>query len=94
MTAAERALEAYPEKLTAGSAGGCAFTYDMNHELRCGYIKGYEQAKQDLALTWEDIRQIIALNIKVQTEWCGHEFNILGLCREVLKRFLEEKNKV
>lgn len=46
--AEERALEAYPEKITAASAGGYAFSYDMNQQLRTGYIKGYHQAEKDI----------------------------------------------
>lgn len=39
--AEKRALEAYPEKITAACTGG-------NEQLRSGYVKGYHQAEKDI----------------------------------------------
>ena len=56
--AEEAALKAYPTHKGASkqwiklhlSGGDCAV-----------FIKGYEQAEKDLALTWEDIRRIVKI---------------------------------
>lgn len=64
MTRAEEAAnKAYPaEKAITGSyfTGGF-MTKDFNAEKRDCFIEGYEQAEQDLALTWQDIRRIVKI---------------------------------
>ena len=57
------------------------------------FIDGYEQAEKDLELTWEDITSINNIVTEMLNE-CGD--NILydteeKFCREVLKRFNEQK---
>lgn len=42
----------------------------FNYALNLGFVEGYQQAEKDLALTWQDIKQIVNLadeTIKVNT---------------------------
>ena len=58
-----------------------------------GFLKGYEQAEEDLALTWEDIKTIE--QIIATSDW--YDFEINGklwskeFYEEVLKRLKEVK---
>ena len=51
------------------------------------FIKGYEQAEKDLALTWEDVAYIVDTFYAV-------EGNTKEKCEEVLRRFNEYKKLV
>ena len=59
------------------------------------YIAGYHQAEKDLALTWEDIsiiRQITYdYNRQVRNEMSVPQNE--EYCKEILKRFNEERSK-
>ena len=60
--------------------------------IKCGnYIKGYQQAEKDLALTWEDMRElyIIFAEIDVDIEFCKTDIKAetIGYYQEVLNRF-------
>lgn len=90
MTKAEQAaLKAYPNILFP-------FTpLDLNAYRREAFIKGYEQAEKDLALTWEDIRTITEILEEVTEEVIPVEFyngDAIGCFKEVLRRFKEAKN--
>lgn len=61
-----------------------------------GFTSGYEQAEQDLALTWEDIKTIVdiyddCLNITFEKDKPAYESE--EFYEEVLRRFREMKNK-
>ena len=68
----------------------CPNFYDRE-SFANGYLKGYKQAEKDLELTWEDIKEIYFLFRAVLNEWYGLGFSDEGICREVLKRFNEQK---
>ena len=91
--AKEKALKAYPEhKITVwGPLPGASKPNEIDDNLpyRTGYIRGYDQAKEDSKLTWQDIsilRQIIFdYNRQIK-----NEMSILNdekYCKEILKRF-------
>ena len=85
--AEEAALKEYPkqnmyEALLDGSNG-------LRREV---FIKGYEQAEQDLALTWEDVRKLCSLSFVVEVD-LGREISDKQHYEEVLRRFIESKNK-
>ena len=87
--AEEAALKAYPvkEEWVGNQYGALG---DVNKDVRAKYQEGYEQAEKDLALTWEDIDKIIQLWLSVWDEMDGTKQE---LYEEVLRRFLETKNK-
>lgn len=60
------------------------------------YVEGYNQAEQDLGLTWEDIRElyIIFAEVDVEIELCKTtDIQAETICyyKEVLKRFKAQK---
>lgn len=66
--AEEKALEAYPVKMTPlvyqdliDQFGGKT-EIDVNTYPRCLFQEGYELAEKDLALTWEDIEKIVDIH--------------------------------
>ena len=67
------------------------------NEVRCAFIEGYQQAEEDLELTWEDVRELYIIFAEVDTEIELCKTNIktetLGYYQEVLKRFKENKNE-
>ena len=87
--ARQRALEAYPKE-TRDITG---FVVDIGHPqyMRDLYIEGYHQAEKDLALTWEDIRELYIFFAEVDTEieLCKTDIKseTIGYYQEVLKRF-------
>ena len=88
--AEERAFEVYPYNR--------AFTnneeeYDGNFCNRIPYIEGYEQAEQDLALSWEDMLEIFRIADRMEEEPNMPTYLSPKYCVEVLRRFLEFKNK-
>ena len=59
----------------------------------CGFNQGYEQAEKDLALTWEDMREITRIDIEMMDdpeehpEWTEEK----SFYEEVLRRFMQIK---
>ena len=90
------ALKKYPEHsllIVPARRGG----YYADNHLRAGFIAGYHQAEKDLALTWEDMMLIHkcikdAMNYNLYKMMEGIEGQE-EVYQEVLKRFLETKNK-
>ena len=62
-------------------------------KVKVAYLQGYEQAEKDLALTWEDMRKIICIDIEMiddpeaHPEWMEEQ----PFYEEILKRFKEAK---
>ena len=92
--AEERALEVYPKDKTFTVSQRLVF-----NDMRDGFIRGYEQAEKDLALTWEDVRLIVNLGNSILDE-CYYKKGIephliyqteKQFSEEVLKRFKEAK---
>lgn len=54
--AEEAALKAYPVNMQYSTVYDCV--YDLAQIERKKFLKVYEQAEKDLALTWEDIKAI------------------------------------
>ena len=50
----------------------------------------YKQAEEDIALTWEDVRELCALSFVVEVD-LGREISDKQHYREVLRRFNEYK---
>ena len=66
---------------------------DYNKIHRRLFIEGYEQAEKDLALTWEDIREICKLSVIVEFK-LGTKVTDNIHYSEVLRRFNKQKNNV
>lgn len=85
--AKERALEVYPksEKYTTSQRL-------IVNDLRDGFIQGYEQAEKDLALTWEDMKEIQRL---LDVVWSEQDITAPieedTIYKEALKRFNEAR---
>ena len=89
------AMKAYPEEkhLVCGPLpGGDMHEFDDNAGLRKVYAEGYEQAEKELALTWEDIKEIQRLLDVVWSEQdvCA-PIDEDTIYKEVLRRFKEAK---
>ena len=56
------------------------------------YGEGYKQAEKDLALTWEDIREICTLSVLVEFD-LGRNITDERHYTEVLNRFNKQKGK-
>lgn len=89
------ALKKYPEHsllIVPARRGG----YYADNHLRAGFIEGYHQAEKDLALTWEDMRELYIIFVQVDVEIEFGEIDVkadtVGYYQEVLKRFHETKN--
>lgn len=65
---------------------------DINSSHRFACIQGYEQAEKDLALTWEDVKEICVQSVLVEIDLGGHISDERHYT-EVLKRFNEQRNK-
>ena len=88
--AEEAAMKAYPEEIYEDDS----WTDDLNKYQREGFIKGYEQAEKDLALTWEDVLQIRGIMAQMCVEPDEHPEWLLtdeAYYEEVLRRFKEAK---
>jgi len=91
--AVEKAYKTYP--LTEDNR--------LNHERnakRLGFQQGYEQAEKDLALTWEDIKIVLDIEIDILRECNSHKELVIetypkgeDYYGEILKRFKERKEK-
>ena len=84
--AVEKAYKAYP--LTEDN--------HLNHEWnakRVGFQQGYEQAEEDLELTWKDINNIKLLTDQVECDYVEIDKKLYtkDFYEEVLKRFKERK---
>lgn len=62
-----------------------------NVKLHDEYVLAYSQAEKDLTLTWEDIRTICTLSVKVEID-LGREISDQRHYGEVLKRFNETRS--
>ena len=88
--AEQQALIAYPRDIEKKMSG----TIDHNLTRRNAYIKGYEQAVRDLALTWEDMREVYVTFDSLDRE-SRSTFNmgIEEYFQEALRRFNEKKHE-
>lgn len=88
MTKADKRALAY-----AKSHADLGYDYDQTYDA----VKyGYLQAKQDLALTWEDMAKIDAIILDVNNEFAvdySKEISRQKFYEEVLKRFNEVRKK-
>lgn len=101
----EAALELYPVNMVlVPLADGGTQEEDVNFWIRKYIELGYEQAEQDLALTWEDLQAINDLFFQVDAENSAARDDDLieqnlpfpygqKFYEEVLRRFREMKNK-
>lgn len=93
--AEEMALRAYPKHsvlIQPARRGG----YYADGHLRDGFIKGYEQAEKDLALTPEDIKAIVTIadSMLTHTAWDAIDWpDEQKYYEEVLRRFNEQNNQ-
>lgn len=95
--AEERALEAYPVDICGYTVecriGAKPQPQDWNEIRRTHFQEGYEQAEKDLALTWEDMRKIILIDLEMiddpeaHPEWMEEQ----PFYEEMLKRFKEAR---
>lgn len=94
--AEEAAMKVYPPKFTSGKRYAKRVQsekVDTHAPIRKIYLKGYEQAEKDLALTWEDIKTIV--QILAESDW--YDFEISNklwsqeFYEEVLTRFKQLK---
>ena len=67
-------------------------TVDHQGDVEEAYNDGYEQAEEDLELSWEDIREIYCTTLNLK-EHLGASVFGEPLYQEVLKRFNEERIK-
>ena len=86
--AEEFALKALPKEI---------FKDEISEKIRIGMAAGYQQAEQDLALTWEDMMLIHkcikdAMNYKLYKMMEGIEGQ-KEVYEEVLKRFKDFKER-
>lgn len=95
--AEERALEAYPPKFTSGKRYAKRVQsekVDTHAPIRKKYLKGYEQAEKDLALTIQDLELLHTFLYAVKNNKHGC-FTFTSLSdeqyAEVLKRFKEAR---
>jgi len=86
--AEEAALKAYPYE---GGTKGL-----LCDACRPIFIKGYEQAEKDLALTWEDARLIYIFTRQVMEDF-DNDITLFNstqeMYQEVLRRFNENRKK-
>ena len=57
------------------------------------YIEGYHQAEKDLELGWEEIYSILYFEREVLREFGNEEHSNEEICKEVLRRFYEQRNE-
>ena len=91
--AEERALEAYPKDIEKYvGVNGVKSVVDNNSWQRAIFLKGYQQAEKDLALTWEDIEVID----QIFTDVFKDDFDVLTneYYQEVLNRFNKLKKVI
>ena len=89
----ERAMEAYPHLEQATFDEMYPRLLFTRNTERSAFVKGYEQAEKDLALTWEDMRKIIRIDEEMiddpeaHPEWMEEQ----PFYEEMLRRFKEVK---
>ena len=95
----EAALKAYPPKFTEGKRHARRVqspNTDTHAPIRTIFLKGYEQAEKDLALTKEDLELLHTFLYAVKNNKQGC-FTFTRLSdeqyREVLRRFNEQRKK-
>ena len=66
---------------------------DERAHLSKGYYWGYKDAQKDLALTWEDIASLVRIMFDYHMETGSFYLTDEDLCKEVLKRFNEQREK-
>ena len=93
--AEEAALKAYPPKRKEVSMTGAIYTVVGGDFERRIFQEGYETAEKDLALTWEDVKEIVRIADTMmdfdphnRPEWMESD---KAYYTEVLKRFKETK---
>ena len=92
----ERAMETYPVEICGYTVecrvGAKPEPQDWNEERRKCFQEGYETAEKDLALTWEDIKEIQHL---LDVVWSEQEITAPidedTIYKEALKRFKKTK---
>ena len=95
--AEEKALDVYPKDICGyqcGCIGGDSpELLDYNKVKRNCYQQGYEQAEKNLALTWEDISNILNIDYLLNQEIMLNEkvISTQEFYTEVLRRFNESK---
>lgn len=93
--AEQAALIAYPPEMIYGEST-LDGKYDGNATPRYYYIKGYEQAEKDIALTWQDVAKLDAIILDVNNEFAvdySKEISRQKFYEEVLRRFNEIRKK-
>ncbi len=95
--AEKAAIKAYPNVEQPVWDKSYPKTLFVRHTERNAFIKGYEQAEKDLALTWEDVKKIEDLCMEVTTLFASVGRNKVILeppfYEEVARRFNEIKKK-
>ena len=98
--AEEKAIEYQLKTYGPVVLGGDNILSEEEHKvfnINKDYKNGYEQAEKDLELTWRDLENIIIIVEQVECEWlksCAWDgIRDFEFYREVLRRFLEFKNK-
>lgn len=98
--AENRAYEAYPKMSRISEPHGVIpadnkshYLGDGNEEKREGFIVGYHQAEKDNNLTWEQIYSILYFEREVLREFGYEEHSNEEVCKEVLKRFKDYKER-
>jgi len=91
-------IEDYAIQLYTTPSSGAFGTGDYEPaevDIECvhAFVKGYNKAEKDLELGWEDIYSLLYLEREVIREWGGKEYSNDGLCKEILRRFKERKEK-
>ena len=93
--AEEQALEVYPIKEEWMGNQWDGVLIDVNATIRDGFIEGYKQAEQDLALTWQDIQRIVKIADQMVDEDRG-KFMAMedeDYYKEVLERYVKQSEK-
>lgn len=91
--AEEKALKAYPNLQDAEFNEMYPRLLFTRNTERSAFVKGYEQAEKDLALTWKDMRKIIRIDEEMMddpeehTEWKEEQ----PYYEEMLRRFNKAK---
>lgn len=87
----ELALHMYPVFMWYDNNLYC--NVDANLEQRVAYRQGYEQAEQDLKLTWEDVKTIFKIADNYENELNKPKYLTQDYCQEILNRFNEQRKK-
>ena len=90
--AEELGYEALPPRWRKSKDGSTMI--DSRLPVRKFYIRAYEQAEKDLALTWEDIAEIDALILDTNNEFAvdySKEISRQQFYEEVLRKYNKRK---